>query len=92
MANSSPSSRSPRNPPHVEAVWVTASMLHFDLADGRSIAVPLSFYPPLQQAAAPERNQYEIHGGKVHWATLGFNLTSWDLLRGRRKNRRARLG
>jgi hypothetical protein len=71
----------------VEAVWVTASMLHFDLADGRSIAVPHSFYPPLQAAAAADRNQYEIHGGKVYWAALGFNLTSSDLLRGRHKSR-----
>lgn len=92
MANSSPSRDRPAgNPPPVEAVWVTASVLHFDLADGRSIAVPLSFYPPLQQAAAAERNQYEIHGGRVYWAALGFNLTSWDLLRGRRKSRRTRL-
>ncbi len=90
MANSSPSNRSARNPPPVEAVWVTASVLHFDLADGRSIAVPLSFYPPLLEAATPERNHYEIHGGKVYWAALRFNLTSSDLLRGRRKSRRVR--
>jgi hypothetical protein len=74
----------------VEAVWITASALHFDLSDGRSISVPLSFYPPLQAAAAPMRNQYEIHGCSVYWAALGFKLTSLDLLQGRRKTRTSR--
>lgn len=87
MANSPPSALPSRTPPPVEAVWITASVLHFDLADGRSISVPLSFYPPLQAAAAAVRNQYEIHGGSVYWAALGFKLTSLDLLQGRRKTR-----
>ncbi len=90
MANSSPTKPSLRNPPPVEAVWITASTLHFDLSDGRSIAVPLGFYPPLQTASAQERNQYEIHGASVYWAALGFNLTASDLLSGRRKSRRTR--
>ncbi len=90
MANSSPSALPSRTPPPVEAVWITASLLHFDLADGRSISVPLSFYPPLQASAAPVRNQYEIHGGSVYWAALGFKLTSSDLLQGRRKTRKSR--
>jgi hypothetical protein len=88
MSNSSPTPRSPRNHPPVEAVWITSSVVHFDLADGRSIAVPLSFYPPLQTATTLVRNQYEIHGGTVYWAALGFKLTSMDLLQGRRKTRR----
>jgi hypothetical protein len=88
MANSSPIKRSSPNPPPVEAVWITAATLHFDLSDGRSIAVPLSFYPPLQTAQPPARNQYEIHGGTVYWAALAFKLTSSDLLQGRRKSRR----
>jgi hypothetical protein len=90
MANSSPTPRSAHNPPPIEAVWITATTLHLDLTDGRSIAVPLSFYPPLQTAETPARNQYEIHGGTVYWASLGFKLTSSDLLQGRRKSRRTR--
>jgi hypothetical protein len=87
MANSSPSALPSRKPPPVDAVWITASVLHFDLFDGRSISVPLGFYPPLQAAAASVRNQYEIHGGSVSWAAIGFKLTSSDLLQGRRKTR-----
>ena len=74
----------------VEAVWITATVLHFDLADGRCISVPLGFYPTLQTASTPERNQYEIHGGAVYWSELGFKLTSHDLLQGRRKTRKSR--
>ena len=88
MANSSSTARPARKPPPIEAIWVTASTLHFDLFDGRSIAVPLDFYPPLHAASVSERNQYEIHGGTVHWSSLGFSLTSSDLLQGRRKSRR----
>jgi hypothetical protein len=89
MANSSSSARPSRTPPPVEAVWLTASVLHFDLADGRSISVPLSFYPPLLSAPGPVRDQYEIHGGSVYWSGLSFRLTSSDLLQGRRKTRRS---
>lgn len=92
MANSSSPARSPRAHPLVEAVWITASLLHFDLTDGRSISVPLGFYPPLLAAPEPVRNQYEIHGGSVYWAALRFKLTSSDLLRGRRKTRCSRPG
>ncbi len=90
MANSPSPVPPSRTPPPVDAVWITASVLHFDLADGRSISVPLGFYPPLQTAAAPARNQYEIHGGAVYWAALEFKLTSLDLLLGRRKSRKSR--
>lgn len=80
-----PSPAGLRPPPPVDAVWVTRTTLCFDLTDGRSISVPLEFYPIL--AAAPEttRNQYEIHLGTVYWAALGLKLTSADLLVGRRK-------
>lgn len=83
MANSRP----PRTPPPIDAVWITRSSLHFDLCDGRSIGVPLEFYPPLLQASLPDRDQYEIHGGSVYWSALPFRLTSADLLSGRRKPR-----
>ncbi len=74
-----------RPPPPVEAVWITRSMLSFELGDGRSISVPLEFYPPLLAANTATRNQYEIHAGSVYWAGLRLTLTSADLLMGRHK-------
>ena len=89
MSNSStkhlPPSAGLRPPPPVEAVWLTQTTLCFDLTDGRSISVPLGFYPPLAAAKEAARNQYEIHKGTVYWAALGFKVTSADLLVGRRK-------
>ena len=80
-----PSPAGLRPPPHVEAVWVTRSTLCFDLTDGRSISVPLEFYPVLASAPEGAPNQYEIYKGTVYWASLGFKVTSADLLLGRRK-------
>lgn len=80
-------SKRPSRPPAplIEAVWLTRSTLSFDLEDGRSITVPLSFYPPLLVADETLLNQYEIHGASVYWSALRLKLTASDLLAGRRK-------
>ena len=91
MSNSLPNSNASRNPaPEVDAVWFTKSTLTFDLRDGRSISVPLAFYPPLLAATEAARLEYEIHGGTVFWSSVGLKLTSKDLLSGRRKTARSR--
>lgn len=91
MSNSLPNAKANRNPsPGVDAVWFTKSTLTFDLHDGRSISVPLSFYTPLLTATDAARLEYEIHGGSVFWSAVGLKLTSQDLLSGRRKKRRSR--
>jgi Protein of unknown function (DUF2442) len=69
----------------VDAVWLTRTTLTFDLSDGRSISVPLSFYAPLLAAPAETRQEYEIHGGSVYWSVLRLKLRAEDLLSGRKK-------
>lgn len=75
----------PGNPTAVEAVWFTQTTLTFDLADGRSISVPLSFYPKLLGAPQGIRLQHEIHQSCVYWCELSFKLTAKDLLSGRKR-------
>ncbi len=54
------------------------------LQDGRSITVPLDWYPRLKAASASERANWESAGGGygIHWPDLDEDLSSEGLLRG----------
>ncbi len=86
MSNSTPRPSPSRRsaPPTIDAVWITRQTLTYDLTDGRSISVPLSFYPALAASAENERNQYEVHGDTVYWSALRLKLKAGDLLSGRK--------
>ena len=47
------------------------------LMDGRTISVPLIWFPALYEATPQERQQYEIGGGGVslHWAELDEDIS-----------------
>ena len=67
-------------------VHVTDDRLVVDLEDGRSMSLPLSWYPRLLHARSEERNNYELIGGGtgIHWPDLDEDLSVEDLLAGRR--------
>ena len=75
-------------PPDVVAVHVTAQRLAFDLEDGRSIGVPLAFYPTLLLATPKERARFEICHSSVHWPALDCDISSDCLLRGAKEARK----
>ncbi len=54
------------------------------LMDGRTITVPLAWYPRLLNATAEERNNWQIAGGGygLHWAGIDEDLSTEGLLRG----------
>jgi len=68
----------------VEAVYFTRDSLVVDLMDGRSISVPLTWFPKLLKASAKERSHWEICGGGygIHWPEIDEDLSSEGLLRG----------
>ena len=68
-----------------EDVTVTEDTLTVELADGRSIAVPLAWYPRLVHATAEERDNWEFIGvGQgIHWRDLDEDLSVDGLLAGR---------
>jgi hypothetical protein len=68
----------------VEAVYFTRDSLIVDLMDGRSISVPLAWYPRLQKATPKERAHWEICGGGhgIHWPEIDEDLSTEGLLRG----------
>jgi hypothetical protein len=58
--------------------------LTVELMDGRSISVPLAWYPRLLDATPEQRKHYEVAGGGYgpHWPDLDEDLSTEGLLRG----------
>jgi hypothetical protein len=75
-------------PPDITAVKITRQRLAFDLEDGRTVSVPLAFYPTLMLASPSERADYEISHSSVHWPKLDCDISSECLLRGAKEARR----
>lgn len=55
-----------------------------DLADGRTIAVPLDWYPRLDEATPEQRANWEIAGAGhgIHWPDVDEDLSTAGLLKG----------
>lgn len=68
----------------VRGVALTDEMLSVDLMDGRSISVPLAWFPRLASASPEERAHWVIAGGGygIHWPDLDEDLSTESLLRG----------
>jgi hypothetical protein len=68
----------------VAAVSFGTDRLIVDLVDGRTIAVPLAWYPRLLNATAEQRKRWEITGGGdgLHWPDLDDDLGVEGSLRG----------
>lgn len=71
--------------PLAQAVRVTQDSLHVDLADGRTISVPLAWYPRLLQATADERKNWRLIGAGrgIHWEDVDEDISVEGLLAGR---------
>ena len=69
-----------------QSVMVSEDALTVDLVDGRTIIVPLVWYPRLWHGTPEERNYLEIFGdgAYIHWPDLDEDLTAAGLLAGRR--------
>ena len=68
----------------VKTVRCTKDTLQVDLLDGRTIIVPLAWYPRLLHATPQERNNWKIAGGGygIHWPDIDEDLSVEGLLRG----------
>ena len=66
-------------------VTITAETLTVDLKDGRTLSVPLVWYPRLSHATPKERDHWELigEGEGIHWPELDEDLSVEGLLLGR---------
>ena len=78
--------------PRAQDISVTEDSLILDLVDGRTIHVPLVWYPRLWYGTPEEREKFEIFGdGKyLHWPELDEDLTVAGIVAGRRSSESAR--
>lgn len=68
----------------VKFVRVTARALNVELQDGRTVSVPLQWYPRLAHGSPSERQQWELIGPGVgiHWPALDEDISIDGLLQG----------
>ena len=72
-------------PIEAQQVTVTDDSLVVDLMDGRSVSVPLAWYPRLVHATAEERAKWRLigRGEGIHWDDLDEDISVEGLLAGR---------
>jgi hypothetical protein len=65
---------------------VSEDALLVDLADGRTITVPLAWFPRLAHGTPAERANWRLVGGGegIHWPELDEDISVESLLAGRR--------
>jgi hypothetical protein len=69
-------------------VAVTDDTLSVDLEDGRTVSVPIGWYPRLAHGTATERANLQISGAGygVHWPDLDEDIGVEGLLLGKRSS------
>ncbi len=69
-----------------QMVTVTDDALVVDLADGRTVSVPLAWFPRLLHGTAAERARWRLTGSGqgIHWPDLDEDISVANLLAGQR--------
>ena len=72
-------------------VRVTEHALVVELRDGRSVSVPIEWYPRLAEGRPSERRRWELIGPGIgiHWPDLDEDISVEGLLRGLASNESA---
>lgn len=67
-----------------QEVWFDEHSMWILFTDGRTLSVPLSYFPRLLHASASERNDVVISGGGtgLHWDALDEDVSVEGLLQG----------
>ena len=71
--------------PTAEKVNITRNTLRVDLSDGRTIAVPLEWFPRLLNATDEERKNWRLIGSGqgIHWEDIDEDISVEGLLAGK---------
>jgi uncharacterized protein DUF2442 len=71
--------------PVAQSVSVTDDALIVDLHDGRTVSVPLAWYPRLLHGTAEERARWRLigRGEGIHWPDLDEDISVAGLLAGK---------
>jgi len=71
--------------PSAVNVTVTEDTLSIDLSDGRTVSVPLAWFPRLAHATVEERNNWRLigKGHGIHWPDLDEDISVEGLIAGK---------
>ena len=71
--------------PEALNVSLTDDTLSVDLSDGRSISVPIAWFPRLLHSSEQERNNWRFigKGQGIHWEDIDEDISIEGLLAGR---------
>jgi hypothetical protein len=71
--------------PKAENLTVTRDTLSVDLSDGRTISVPLAWFPRLLHATEEERKNWRLigKGHGIHWDDVDEDISVEGVLAGR---------
>lgn len=64
-------------------VWSEEDSLWLDLSDGRTLGVPLAWFPRLLRASPEQRAAVQISTRGLHWEELDEDISVEGLLAGR---------
>jgi len=80
-----PSSPSDVRTALAQSVVIRDEDIVVDLVDGRTVTVPLSWYPRLSHGSAAERANWRLigQGDGIHWPDLDEDISVEGLLAGR---------
>ena len=69
-----------------QRVSVTEDTLTVELVDGRTVAVPVTWYPRIAHGSLAERGNWRLvgEGEGIHWPDLDEDISIEGLLAGRR--------
>jgi len=69
---------------------ISAESIRFDndsmwvyLSDGRTVGVPLVWFPRLMKATTAQRNEYSISQSGLHWEAIDEDISIEGLLAGK---------
>ena len=70
--------------PEAQRVLITNDCLTVNLSDGRTISVPIAWYPRLLHGSRNERNNWRLTGGKegIHWPDLDEDISIKNIILG----------
>jgi hypothetical protein len=72
--------------PEPVGVSFTDDMMSTSLDDGRTITVPIAWYPRLLKATLAQRLDFELSPGGVHWDEIDEDVSVEGMLIGRNQN------
>lgn len=70
--------------PKAQQVVITDDTLTIDLSDGRTISVPLAWYPRLLHSTSNERNNWRFIADNegIHWSEIDEDISVKNIILG----------